>query len=86
MKAYTVLALALLAFVAVARAEEDIESKVKDDVMESLAELKDFFKTDPMGQKLAAICKDLKDLFLMAKTKTQSAFKDYIKRLMDEEN
>ncbi|MTV29025.1 hypothetical protein FTX61_27195, partial [Nitriliruptoraceae bacterium ZYF776] len=66
--------------------ESDIESTTKEGAMKSLKELKDFFSNDPMGQKLAAICKDLKEFFLLAQTKTHSAFKDYVKRLMAEES
>ncbi|KAL5104757.1 hypothetical protein TcWFU_008811 [Taenia crassiceps] len=79
MNVYLLLALTLVAFVAIVRAEGDIESKVREGIMESLTDLKEFFSEDPMGQKLAAICKDLRDFFLLAKTKTRSAFKDYVK-------
>ncbi|EUB56071.1 hypothetical protein ECG_08342 [Echinococcus granulosus] len=84
MKFYIVLALALVAFVAIAVAEDDIDSKAKKGVMKSVAELKEFFASDPMGQKLASICKELKDFFLLARTKARSALRDYVKRLMDE--
>ncbi|VDM35202.1 unnamed protein product [Hydatigera taeniaeformis] len=85
MKISIVFALALLTLVTVAWAETDVEGTAKEGVLKTLAELKDFLSNDPMGQKLAAIGKDLKDFFLMAKTKTHSAFKEYIKKLMESE-
>ncbi|KAH9279108.1 hypothetical protein ECG_08339 [Echinococcus granulosus] len=86
MKFCMLLALALVSFVAVARAEcdDDEVTKTKKGVMKAISEIKDFFRRDPLGKKLVEVMKEVASVCEMVRKKARMALKAYVRKLIEE--
>ncbi|KAH9279109.1 hypothetical protein ECG_08341 [Echinococcus granulosus] len=87
MKFCMLLALALVSFVVVARADDDDDevTKTKKGVMKAISEIKHFFQSDPLGKKLVEVMKDVASVCEMVRKKARMALKEYVRKLVKED-
>nr|AAS88252.1 antigen B subunit 4 [Echinococcus ortleppi] len=83
MRTYILLSLALVAFVAVVQAKAEPE-RCKCLIMRKLSEVRDFFRSDPLGQRLVALGRDLTAICQKLHLKIHEVLKKYVKDLLEE--
>nr|AAS88255.1 antigen B subunit 4 [Echinococcus canadensis] len=84
MRTYILLSLALVAFVAVVQAKAEPE-RCKCLITRKLSEVRDFFRSDPLGQRLVALGRDLTAICQKLHLKIHEVLKKYVKDLSEEE-
>nr|AAS88258.1 antigen B subunit 4 [Echinococcus canadensis] len=84
MRTYILLSLALVAFVAVVQAKAEPE-RCKCLITRKLSEVRDFFRSDPLGQRLVAPGRDLTAICQKLHLKIHEVLKKYVKDLLEEE-
>ncbi|CDS36679.1 Tapeworm specific antigen B [Echinococcus multilocularis] len=85
MKFCMLLALALVSFVVVARADDDEVTQTKKGVMKAISEIKHFFQSDPLGKKLVEVMKEVGSVCQMVRKKARMALKEYVRKLIKED-
>ncbi|KAH9279350.1 hypothetical protein ECG_08335 [Echinococcus granulosus] len=86
MRTYILLSLALVAFVAVVQAKDEPKAHMGQVVKKRWGELRDFFRNDPLGQRLVALGNDLTAICQKLQLKIREVLKKYVKNLVEEKD
>nr|CDS29666.1 Tapeworm specific antigen B [Hymenolepis microstoma] len=86
MRTLVLIAITLLAFLAVTKADDDIQEEYKNQLLKRFRELKEFFKNDPAGQKITKVFHEIMDFLKIVRKKTKSAIKEYAKKLVNDDD
>ncbi|VDL58889.1 unnamed protein product [Hymenolepis diminuta] len=62
--------------------EEDHQEEYKKMMMKRVAEIKEFFKNDPAGRKIAKAFHEFIDFVMIIREKAKSAIKEYAQKLV----
>ncbi|VDO16294.1 unnamed protein product [Rodentolepis nana] len=85
MKIYLPIILTVLALVAVARAEDDDDSKFSaKNLMKGVSSVRKFFNEDPTGQTMKEIALKVAELGSQVRRKIRAGLKAYVKALLAE--
>ncbi|VDL58803.1 unnamed protein product [Hymenolepis diminuta] len=84
MRTFILIALTIIAFVAVAQAQEEDNDDFKRRVIMRIADVKKFFTEDPAGKKLREIAMDVGVFTQMVRLKIRAALKTYVQNLLKE--